>query len=111
MDCMPRRSPAELVYNNQMSVAQAKTQGIFQYFNHFPTSPTIPLISLSLGKYSIDRSMLNLGNPIISDDTDGLPEDSSKSALWKKSRSRKALGDSFESLSWSMRSRRETQSW
>jgi len=106
------------VHKNQAPVCSdekletRKTQCKFQYFNHFPTSPTIPLISPNLGKYSIDLFMLNLGNPMTSDDTHGLSEDPSKLVLWKKSRSRKALGDSFEpSPSSSMRCRRETQSW
>ncbi|KAF9643398.1 hypothetical protein BDM02DRAFT_1505189 [Thelephora ganbajun] len=93
------------VCKDQMSVVQTKskakgkekTQGISQYFNHFPTSPTIPLISLNLGKCSIDLFMLNPGNLMISDDTEGLSEDPSRFAFWKRSRSRKAFGDSLES--------------
>ena len=43
--------------------------------NRFPISLTIPLISLNLGKYSIDLFLLDFGNPIISDDTQGLSSD------------------------------------
>ena len=82
-----------------------------QYFNHFPTSPTISLISLNLGKYSIVLFILNLGNPITSDEADGPSDDPFRFVLWKKSKSRKALGDSVELSSSSMRSSRETQSW